>query len=188
MPNNITVKNIVVGIIIGFALVSLFKQTSDSSSIKNNFLKPSKEIIVRTYKMLSPFKVEIINELNEPIQKDQIFKLTATIESTTPKSNVNYSWILPKGVIAAAGTPLKGSIAEINSKDTIQLKGAFVSHSDHNEIIHLKLWTNDKSGHMVSGAQFQTLRQNDLNNQKLELSKRQDEYLLDHPELLKQFK
>ncbi|MCB0349958.1 MAG: hypothetical protein KDD38_02170 [Bdellovibrionales bacterium] len=175
---------ILISLTIPIAFMAIHK--TDFRADKSTSLKPHNEILIRTTKLLPHFSVRLSK--TESDSENNRFALTAQIETEKNIPQLNYKWILPLGVQLLGGAPVEGVITNVTARGGRAWTAQLASTSEENQKIHLRVWVEDGANTLVTSAQYNTLLQNEIDFEKSELVKRQNEYLLDHPELLKKYK
>lgn len=159
-----------------------------SIEMKNISLKPTNEPLIRTYKLLPPLEIKLSNLNQEEFPPQTPFTLQATINVLKPIASADYHWVLPETVTLLTGgnsTDLHGTLTQLSPQQDKIISATFISSSAVNEKIHLRVTLREGENNMTQTAQYNTRDQKELDKARVELAERNNEYLLEHPELLK---
>jgi hypothetical protein len=153
-----------------------YKTMSSASSIsrKTASLKPTYERLPKTRKLAPPFLVTIHGEDRSDLDFGERFVLHANIETIKLLGPLHFQWILPEGVIAIPGSTLQGQI-EPTPRNESHLIITLENHSLENQSVQLQVWSEERR--MTQSAHYNTLFQKKINEDRKELSDKQDDYI-----------
>ena len=168
----------------GYGLYLLQGRSNNAGDMKLSSLRPSRDIVVHTYKLLPPFQVEITKVSPDDIAPDTTFTLEARIRVERDLSQLRYSWILPKGVQLYGSSPTSGRLDHLNPHQAHILTARFYNLSPTNEKVFLRIETGDTRNSERLTVPYNTMDEERLKAAQAELDLRNSEYLADHPEAL----
>lgn len=183
-------KSILIFLTVGLLsfVIAISWQKTPISLFKNASLKPSRQILIRTSKLLPPFEVALSKRDNGPAMVGERFTLDALITTTKSLDVLEYKWILPVGVQITGDQLLRGQISQISPRQPAQISAEFISSSEVNEKIHLEVWVPGQASPLAQTAQFNTLDQEQLDRERKALAERNNEYISNQTEEIKTFK
>lgn len=187
MPHRFAIKSLLflcmsVG---GYFAYSMQTTNLAPEMLKNLDLSPSHEILLRTQKILPPFKVEFATD-NLNIKPGEAFELTAVVTVEKKNSQIEYEWLLPPNVkFMSAPANISGELYNLSPHVETKISAWFVTDSEVNEKIHIRVATENNKKQSAQTAQFNTLEQAAIDEARQNLAESQNQYLLEHPELLK---
>lgn len=164
------------------------KNTTDLN-MKNASLKPTEEILKRTHKLLPPIEVSLFNQnQDDQYSPSAPFTLQAKIRTLNPADAVDYEWVLPEGVTQLSGGNSSGpygTFTHLSAHEEHTITATFISSSEINEKIYLRVIMHQNLNKMTQVAQYNTRDQKTLDAAMAELAKRNHEYLVEHTEVPK---
>jgi hypothetical protein len=165
------------------ALIYSSDERISPKSIKAKYTRPSNEKIISTKKLGAPAHVSFsIDE--EDVAVGQSFTLTASINPKALATDVVAAWAVPPGIQLVSGS-VKHNIEKLLPHEPVLITARFRQLTSVNEKIILFL-EFPTGGHPLSSQHtFHTLDHKKMAEESAALMERQEEYLLNHPELLK---
>jgi len=194
MPRNLAlILFLIVGAVSGVLYTQTAQKNQPDSALKALSLKPENEVIRRTHKLMPEHTVEVKNltENYQPEINERIL-LSAEIINSQP-GEYEYQWIVPAGVEIFGGAATQGRIQVSGAHNTNVFRQEFINRSAENLKIFVSVWPvqTQHSGpkqKLNFTAQYNTQTQAEIEKEATDVSKRQDEYLIENPDLLKKFK
>lgn len=147
------------------------------AEMKNLSLKIEKEPLRRTKKLQPGFNVRIESE-SDSVESPH--RLKAIIESKKSFASVSYVWLLPAGVEIVGGGNIQGTVMSTDPREPSVVSATFVTSSEENQQIHIRVTVQDGPRQMVQTAQYNTRDQKMIDLQREELAKRNREYIIDY--------
>lgn len=151
--------------------------TSSAADQKLSSHGHTSERLVRTKKMLPAFNVAIDTASYKPSRSGDKFEIKAMISTLRHFRQLQYSWILPEKIKILDPSQLQGTVHDIDPKNPTLLQSYFVSESDENEVVILKVWVADGGQSSARSLQFNTIDQLEIDATYNQMRENNAEYI-----------
>lgn len=135
------------------------------------------QLLRMTKKLTNPLSVEVrMTGKSKKIIAGQPFTLAGRVKTSNPFSNLDLQWKLPEGVRIVSG-PIKTHFISIEAGDTKEIEVTLISDADNNQQVHLVAGARRGNLKYSNVAQYNTVLEEELTEQKADLVKRSKAYM-----------